>query len=91
MPRRPLFCHACSDLLNQLSAAAEVVAVSDSSMNADARTRYFELRAQVQQHREMAHARAVQFPPMSTVRMEMFGAKGSSIARNRSTAASHDV
>ena len=76
MPRRPLFCHVCTELLDQLTAAAEAVAAADSSVagtigtnkphtalqtSSEARNRYFELRGRVQQHREAAHAHGSQF------------------------------
>jgi hypothetical protein len=76
MPRRPLFCHVCTDLLDQLTAAAEAVASEGSSVpettgtnriltamqtSTDARDRYFELRARIHHHREAAHAHGSQF------------------------------
>ena len=76
MPRRPLFCDVCTDLLDQLTAAAEAVAAADSSVagtigtnkprtalqsSTAARNRYFELRERVHQHREAAHAYGSQF------------------------------
>ena len=76
MPRRPLFCHVCTDLLDQLRAAAEAVASESSSVpgttgtngihtamqtSTDARNRYFELRARVHQHRETDHAHGSKF------------------------------
>ena len=76
MPRRPLFCQVCTDLLEQLTAAAEAFATADSSVGStigtnkphtalqtstEARNRYFELRGRVQQHREAAHAHGSQF------------------------------
>lgn len=76
MPRRPLFCHVCTDLLDQLTAAGEAVAAADSSVagpigtnnphtamqtSTDARKRYFELRARIHHHREAAHALGSQF------------------------------
>ena len=80
MPRRPLFCHVCTDLLDQLTAAAEAVAAADSSVagtiemnkphtvlqtSTEARNRYFELRGRVHQHRESAHASGSQSRCMS--------------------------
>jgi hypothetical protein len=80
MPRRPLFCHVCTDLLDQLTAAAEAVAAADSSVagtietnkphtvlqtSTQARNRYFELRGRVHQHREAAHVRGSQSRCMS--------------------------
>lgn len=71
MPRRPLFCHVCTDLLDQLTAATEAVASDGANAvgttgtdephsawqtRTQERSRYFELRARVQQHREEAHA-----------------------------------
>ena len=76
MPRRPLFCHVCTDLLDQLTAAAEAVASEGSSApgtigtngihtglqtSTDTRNRYFELRGRIHQHRETAHAHGSQF------------------------------
>jgi hypothetical protein len=75
MPRRPLFCHVCADLLDQLTAAAEAIAAVDSNgagistdkphtisnVATDARSRYFELRGRVYQHREADHANGSQF------------------------------
>jgi len=76
MPRRPLFCHVCTDLLDQLTAATEALAAADSSVagtngtnkphtalqtSTEARNRYFELRGRVHQHREAAHAHGSQF------------------------------
>ena len=76
MPRRPLFCQVCNDLLDQLTAAAEAVVTADSSVagtigtnkphtasqaSTEARSRYLELRARVHQHREAAHAHGSQF------------------------------
>ena len=76
MPRRPLFCQVCTDLLDQLTAAAEAIALDRSSValtvgrnephtalqtSTDARTRYFELRGRIHEHRETAHAHGSQF------------------------------
>jgi hypothetical protein len=76
MPRRPLFCHVCTDLLDQLTAAAEAVASDGSSVagttgtngphaaletSTQKRSRYFELKARVHQHREAAHTHGSQF------------------------------
>ena len=72
MPRRPLFCQTCDDLLNQLARAADAVAAGDAvgpetggtelhatlEMRTDLRNRYLELRKRVQLHLEIAHDRA---------------------------------
>ena len=72
MPRRPLFCQTCDDLLNQLARAADAVAAGDAvgpktvgterratlEMRADLRGRYLELRERVLLHLEIAHDQA---------------------------------
>ena len=72
MPRRPLFCQTCDDLLNQLARAADAVAAGDAigpenggtechsklEMRTDLRNRYLELREQVLLHLEIAHDQA---------------------------------
>ena len=73
MPRRPLFCRVCTELLDELPAAAEAVVAGSSvaacrgtnepaalQASTEARNRYFELRERVDQHREAAHARGSQ-------------------------------
>jgi hypothetical protein len=72
MPRRPLFCRTCDDLLNQLARAADAVAAGDAGglktsgterlatleMRTDPRGRYLELRERVLLHLEIAHDQA---------------------------------
>jgi hypothetical protein len=72
MPRRPLFCQTCDDLLNQLARAADAVAAeapvvpetggaerhSTLDMRIDLRERYRELRERVLLHLEIAHDQA---------------------------------
>ena len=72
MPRRPLFCQTCDDLLNQLARAADVVAAghavgpetdgaechATSEMRTDLRERYLALRERVLLHLEIAHDQA---------------------------------
>jgi hypothetical protein len=72
MPRRPLFCQTCDDLLNQLARAADAVAAGDAvgpeaggteryatlEMRTDLRDRYLELRERVLLHLEIAHDQA---------------------------------
>ena len=75
MPRRPLFCQTCDELLDQLAKAAEEAAAACSGgfrtagtpedaavfqKEADLRSRYFELKERALQHRELAHG---QFRP----------------------------
>ena len=69
MPRRPLFCQTCDDLLEQLAKAAEAAATCSGGLRtaetpdnaaafqeeADLRNRYFELKERALQHRELAH------------------------------------
>ncbi len=70
MPRRPLFCQTCDDLLDQLALAADAAAVAGSHVpgtvgteefraalqaKTDLRNRYLEIKDQVLQHREKAH------------------------------------
>ena len=70
MPRRPLFCPICSDLLERLEMAAAGVANAGSRMagslgttaffsalqaSRTMRSRYKEVADQLQRHREEAH------------------------------------
>lgn len=68
MPRRPLFCQTCDDLLDRFTKAANAAAVgcggpetgievcpATLQMRAELRNRYLELKEQVLQHREIAH------------------------------------
>ena len=69
MPRRPLFCQTCDDLLNQLASAADAITAGDPvvtdtggterhytlEVRTDLRDRYFELRERVVLHLEVAH------------------------------------
>lgn len=84
MPRRPLFCRVCTELLDELTAAAEAVVAgsnfagsrgtneSPAALQAgtEARNRYFELRGRVDQHREAAHAGGSQIRFASRCRPE---------------------
>ena len=72
MPRRPLFCQTCDDLLNQLARAADAIAAGDAlgpetgrthvratlEMRTDLRNRYLELRERVLLHLKIAHDQA---------------------------------
>jgi hypothetical protein len=69
MPRRPLFCQTCDDLLDELEKAAEAAAACSGGVRtagtpenaalfkneADLRNRYFELKERALRHRELAH------------------------------------
>lgn len=69
MPRRPLFCPTCDELLDQLAKAAEAAAACSGGLRtagtpedpanfqkeADLRNRYLELKERALQHRELAH------------------------------------
>lgn len=69
MPRRPLFCQTCDDLLDELAKAAEAAAACSGGLRtagtpenaaafqneADLRNRYFELKERALRHRELAH------------------------------------
>jgi hypothetical protein len=70
MPRRPLCCPTCNDLLEQLTKAAEAAAAAGSRMTAavgtknfqpalqmstETRQRYLDIRERLHQHRELAH------------------------------------
>ena len=69
MPRRPLFCRTCDDLLKELAEAADALArpadvgapvkrvplSGGLPSEADLRSRYFELKQQVVWHRRTAH------------------------------------
>lgn len=81
MPRRPLFCRVCTELLDELTAAAEAVVAGSSvagtneppaalQASTEARNRYFELRERVDQHREAAHSRGSQIRAASRCRPE---------------------
>jgi len=71
MPRRPLFCRTCTDLLDQLSRAAEAVVAAGSCASepstqtrlpsaikttGEMRSRYLEIWLQAQKHLEFDHA-----------------------------------
>ena len=62
MPRRPLFCPTCTDLLDQLteaSSACSSVSPDDPDLTSDAkRERYDELRRRVRDHLESGHFRS---------------------------------
>ena len=70
MPRRPLFCQTCDELLDQLAKAAEEAAAACSGglrtagtpedaaalqNEADLRNQYLEIKERALQHHELAH------------------------------------
>jgi len=70
MPRRPLCCPTCDDLLEQLTKAAEAASAAGARMTAavgtkhfepalqistETRQRYLDIRERLHQHRELAH------------------------------------
>ena len=70
MPRRPLCCPTCADLLEQLTKAGEAASAAGSRMTAavgtknfhpalqmrtEMRQRYLDIRERLCQHREMDH------------------------------------
>jgi hypothetical protein len=70
MPRRPLCCPTCADLLEQLTKAGEAASAAGSRMTAavgtknfqpalqmrtEMRQRYLDIRERLRQHRELAH------------------------------------
>ena len=71
MPRRPLFCQTCDDLLSQVESAAEAVAAFDAvlesgapargatlEMRTDLLSRYLELKERAVMHLEIEHRKA---------------------------------
>ena len=71
MPRRPLCCPTCDDLLEQLTKAAEAASAAGSRMTAavgtknfqpalqmslEMRRRYLDTKERLCQHRELAHS-----------------------------------
>jgi hypothetical protein len=70
MPRRPLFCQICADLLDQLGKAAEAASAAGTRMTeaigtkdfvsalqarTETRERYQETSERLRRHREMEH------------------------------------
>jgi hypothetical protein len=76
MPRRPLFCQTCTNLLDQLTKAADAAAAAGSDVlgtlgteefraalqtKTELRNRYLEIKERVLQHRETAHRHSTKF------------------------------